>query len=82
MKRSRAWFHVMLCQGMLLDSQSCVNQGSKGVSLPPCLAFCADMVAYGYSLLGLETPFVDLFLPVHTASDTNHVVTEQFLNKW
>lgn len=71
----------MLCQRMLLDSQSCVNQGNKGISLPPCVAFCADMVAYGYSLWGLEIPFVNLFLPVHVAGDTNHV-TEQFLDKW
>lgn len=67
---------------MLLDSQSCVNRGPKRISVRPFLAFCADTVAYGYSLWGLETPFVNLLLPVHIASDTNGVVTEQFLNKW
>lgn len=34
-----AWFCVMLCQRMFLYSQSLVNQGSKGMSLPLCLAF-------------------------------------------
>lgn len=72
--------NVMQCVRMLLDLQVCMNQGNKGVS--SCLAFCANVLVYGHALWDLETSSADRFLPVLTASDTNCVVIEQFVNNW
>jgi len=70
-KGSFMWFYVMFCQRVLLNWQSCWSQRSKDIFLSPCLAFCADMVAYGYFVWGLDAAFVDVFLPVHIATDMN-----------
>lgn len=79
-EHSCAWFYVMLCLRMFLVSQACMNQGNKVLSA--CLAFWANVLVYGHALGGLETPSADLFLPVLTGSDTNCVVSEQFVNNW